>query len=110
MFDIDAVIERWSDVAAEGRRRTAHGHGRPTPRPRAAAADRKTRIEPKVDLVLYTSPESDKSQRALRAVREVLKDYDPEQVRFTTCDLSVHPQEGEEHSVVISSRPRTPLE
>jgi len=102
LFDVDDLIERWSGVAGEGRRRTAPGPRRPAPHPRTKAPDQKRPVEPKVDLILYTSPESDKSQRALRAVREVLKDYAPDQVHFTTCDLSVQPQAGDADSVVFT--------
>jgi hypothetical protein len=100
MFDIDAVLERLSDVAGERRRRT--GPLRPGPSPRAAADDRKTPVEPRVDLILYVSAASEKSLRALRAVKEVLRDYQAEQVRFSTCDLSVHPQDGENDSVLFT--------
>jgi hypothetical protein len=100
MFDIDAVLERLSEGTGERRRRA--GPSRPGPSPRATADDRKTPVQPRVDLILYVSAASEKSQRALRAVKEVLRDYQAEQVRFSTCDLSIHPQEGENDSVLFT--------
>ncbi|MBI2188729.1 MAG: hypothetical protein HYU37_16650 [Acidobacteria bacterium] len=88
-FDIDRTIERWPDTAGESRRRLAHSFRRPARRSTDSSADRATPPQPKVDLILYMSAESEKSQRALRAVREVLRDYDAAQVHFSTCDLSV---------------------
>lgn len=64
--------------------------------------DRQAQNEPKVELVLYTSAESEKSQRAVRAVKEVLKRYDISQVRFSMCDLSQRPQDGEIDDVVFT--------
>ena len=102
MFDVDAVIERWSDIGAESRRRTAHSAPR-RDRPRGTASDRTGPPQaPKIDLLLYVSPESDKSQRALRAVREVLRDYEPKEVNFSTCDLAAQPQAGDVHSIVFT--------
>lgn len=102
IFDVDTVIEQWSDLEAEGPRRVASFRGRPLRRPPATASDRKPADPPKVELVLYMSPASEKSQRALRVVREVLRDYDPAHVRLSTCDLSVQPQAGEVDSVVFT--------
>lgn len=84
---IDEFIERMEAL---------HGHARrtrrqaPTPRTvsRKAASNDRSRGREKIDLVLYTSPESEKSQKALRAVRDVLADYDESQIKFTVCDLS----------------------
>jgi hypothetical protein len=100
LFDVDAVIERRSEVAAERRRR--NGGDRPAPRTRGRAADQRTSESAKLDLLLYISPASEKSHRALRAVREVLQDYEPTHVNFSTCDLSVQPEAGDVHSVVFT--------
>jgi len=101
-FDVDTVIERWVEVAGNGRRRAGAARGRPARDPRGSEADRGALPEPKIDLILYTSPASEKSQRALRTVREVLQDYAPDQVRFSTCDLSIRPQEAEGRQVVFT--------
>lgn len=98
--DIDAVLDYLAHLAGEGRRQTASSLGRRS-RP-ASADDRKTPAAPRVDLILYVSAASEKSRRALRAVREVLKDYNTEQVRLSTCDLSVTPQDAEADSVLFT--------
>jgi circadian clock protein KaiB len=101
-IDLDAFLGHMSELAGEARRRVAFG-GRQIP-PRAATARdrRKPPAEPKVELVLYTSRESDKSQRAIRAIEAVLDQYDRSQVRLTMCDLSARPEEGEADSVVFT--------
>ena len=107
MFDdVDALLERLSDVASEGKRRT--GHLRPRPSPSATADDRKRPGEPRVDVVLYVSAASEKPQRALCAVREVLKDYDAGQVKFSTCDRLVRPQDAEADAVIFTPTLVTP--
>lgn len=100
MFDVDALVDASSDIECEGRRGSTRG--RSARRVREATGDGKTPERVKIDLILYISPESDKSRRALRAVREVLRDYEPMQVNFSTCDLSVQPQAGDVHSVVFT--------
>ena len=56
----------------------------------------------KIELVLYTSASSEKCQRALRAIREVLDQYDTSQVKFTVCDLSGRPSLAEADSVIFT--------
>lgn len=56
----------------------------------------------KIDLVLYTSAASAKSQKAVRMVRQVLELYEPSQVRFSTCDLAARPADGETDAVVFT--------
>jgi circadian clock protein KaiB len=68
--------------------------GRTPDRPRGGKA--------RVDLVLYTSAASDKSQRAIRAIQAVLERYVASQISFSTCDLSSDPQEGDIDSVVFT--------
>lgn len=99
--DVDSLLEYLADLTGESRRRTAPAGGR-LPR-RATATDRRQPpAQPRIDLILYMSAESEKSRRALRAVRDVLKDYDARQVKFSTCDLSVRPQDGEADSVLFT--------
>lgn len=96
-------IRDFEEAAAADIPRRVAGARAGTPRAhRASARDRDTPVAPKVDLVLYTSPESEKSQRAMRAIQNVLKRYDERQVRFSTCDLSQRPQDGEADSVVFT--------
>src|SRR6185436_17820540 len=56
----------------------------------------------KLELILYTSSESEKSQRAVRAIRQILERYDAAQVRLTICDLSTRPHAGDEDAVVFT--------
>lgn len=116
MFDIDALIAVRSEVECEGRRRVGPPQVRSARRTREGTGDRKTPERAKIELILYISPQSVKSRRALRAVREVLQDYEPEQVAFSTCDLSAQPQAADVHSVVFTptlvtqgSGPRTAI-
>jgi hypothetical protein len=89
--------------AGETPRRIGGSRHHSPPVRRASARDReKPPQEPRIDLVLYTSPESERSQRAVRAVHQVLKRYDERQIRFTTCDLSQRPQDGDADSVVFT--------
>ena len=71
--DIDAFIDRMLELTGETRRRLHAPAGHHVPRRHKSddAAD----PPPKIDLVLYTSAASEKSQKALRAVREVLAQY-----------------------------------
>jgi circadian clock protein KaiB len=99
--DIDAFLSRMLELTGETRRRLRVPARHHLPR-RPTSDDAPPPAPPKIDLVLYTSPESEKSQRALRAVREVLAQYDSSQVNFSTCDLSTRPQDGEVDSVVFT--------
>ena len=82
---IEFFIDRMGALEAQTRR------SRPlvTPsRPVSRANANSNKGREKIELVLYTSPSSEKSQKALRAVRAVLADYDGSQVKFIVCDLS----------------------
>jgi hypothetical protein len=94
-------IPDFEEAAATPRRLTGSRTGH-SPVRRASAKDHEKPQDPKVELVLYTSPASEKSMRAIRAIENVLKRYDARQVRFTTCDLSQRPQDGEADSVVFT--------
>jgi hypothetical protein len=98
--DIDAFLERMRELAGETRRRTRVPGGRPTP-PRGNASDRSA-SPPKIEMVLYMSAASEKSQKALRAIHNVLENYVAAQVKFSTCDLSKSPEGGEDDSVVFT--------
>ena len=100
--ELDTFIDRIADLAGESRRQIGGTNGRHTVAKRAEARDRKPRSEPRIELVLYTSPESEKSHRAVRAVQAVLKRYNESQVRFTMCDLSQRPQDGDADSEVFT--------
>ena len=101
--DIDAFLSRMLELTGETRRRLRVPTGHHVPRRHKAddAADAPP-PPPKIDLVLYTSAASEKSQKALRAVREVLDQYESSQVKFSTCDLSTRPQDAEADSVIFT--------
>lgn len=101
-LDIDALIDSLSRLESDRPRRLGGVRGRATPPRRSSAGDSQPPQEPKIDLVLYTSPASEKSRRAMRAVEQVLRRYDMSQVRFVTCDLSKRPQDGDADSVVFT--------
>ena len=100
--DIDGFLSRMLELTGETRRRVHRHVGHVPRRHKADDAADPPPAPPKIDLVLYTSAASEKSQKALRAVREVLEQYVSSQVKFSTCDLSTRPQDGEADSVVFT--------
>jgi hypothetical protein len=98
--DIDAFLDRMLELTGETRRRLRAPAGHQVPS--RHKSDEAPESPPKIDLVLYTSAASEKSQKALRAVREVLSHYVSSQVKFSTCDLSTRPQDAEADSVVFT--------
>jgi circadian clock protein KaiB len=98
--DINAFLDRMQELTGEASRRLRGPVGYHPPR-RHKANDVPD-PPPKIDLVLYTSAESEKSQKALRAVREVLSQYVSSQVKFSTCDLSKRPQDADADAVVFT--------
>src|SRR5262249_30862766 len=81
-------------------------HTRPTRVPRRQRGVSNDNARPgkstKIELVLYTSAASEKCQKALRTIRDVLDQYDTSQVKFTVCDLSGRPSLGDADSVVFT--------
>jgi len=63
-----------------------------------------------LDLVLYVSCQSLASARAAQTLRGLIPDGRPE-IRLTICDLSLHPDAGEEDNIVFTPTlvKRTPL-
>jgi circadian clock protein KaiB len=99
--DVDAFLDRMLELTGETRHRLRGPAGHQAPR-RHKANHAPDPPPPKIDLVLYLSAESEKSQKALRAVREVLSQYVASQVKFSTCDLSKSPQDADADSVVFT--------
>src|SRR5688572_22417975 len=101
--DPDMVDGLTTDVseAVGVRRRQTSNRSKVNP---AVASDRAQRSspDPKIDLVLYTSGASEKSQRALRTIRQVLAEYNPAQVRFVSCDLLECPTDGDTDAVMFT--------
>jgi len=98
-FDIDGFLDRISMDASPVSRRI----GGPAARSRRRSTARDDSVvEPRIDLILYTSAVSVKSQRAVRAVQDVLRGYETSQIKFATCDLSQRPLDGDVHAVVFT--------
>lgn len=86
------------------RRRLAMGR-RGTPRPTAndkSNGGTRPSKESKIELVLYISPASEKCQKAIRTVRDVLEHYDMAQVKFSVRDLAQRAEEADEDAVVFT--------
>ena|SRR5688572_20837698 len=98
--DVDALLHQVF-LMGETRRRVAGVPQKP-PASRVRAHDGYKTQPPRIDLILYTSAASEKSQKAARAVQDVLKKYNAAQIKFAVCDLSVCPQEGETDAVVFT--------
>lgn len=101
--DLDGFLAGTGDIIAQAKRRRARRVLRGAGTPPHLASDRsggkpRTRIE----LVLYTSPESDKCQKAIRAINHVLERFNVSQVSFTVCDVAKHPHRADEDSVVFT--------
>ena len=98
--DIEAFLDRMQELTGETRRRPRPPAGHPVSRNHKSNDG--PAIPPKIEIVLYTSAESEKSQKALRVIKGVLEMYVSTQVKFSTCDLSQSPQDGEVDSVVFT--------
>jgi two-component system, OmpR family, response regulator len=101
--DVDTLLDCMADiVAATKQRRQFAGGARPASRPTLALDGHRPPRGIRLELVLYTSAASEKSQRALRTVQRVLEKYNASQVNFTIRDLSSRPSSGDEDSVVFT--------
>jgi circadian clock protein KaiB len=98
--DIDRFLDRMREATGETRRRMRVPGARTSPPPRSA--NDRPEAPPKIEIVLYTSAASAKSQKALRAIQNVLENYVAAQVKFSTCDLARRPEDGEADSVVFT--------
>jgi CheY-like chemotaxis protein len=99
--ELEPFLDRMSDVVAITKRRRAGAKPGPA-RATAASGSRPARKHARVELVLYTSASSEKCQRALRTVQQVLREYDAEQVHFTVTDLAGDPDAGDKDAVVFT--------
>lgn len=88
------------DARAQRRRKTVRSSGASV---RGSANDHaRPSRRPKVELVLYTSSKSEKSLRAIRALRTVLERYDAGDYHLTIHDLATSPSKGDEDGVVFT--------
>jgi CheY-like chemotaxis protein len=100
-FDLDPFLDHMAHMVAMAKRRRARHNGRAAG-DGAGAHHRRRSPGCKVELVLYTSAASEKCQRAIRSIQQVLERYEREQVSFTICDLSGDPEAGETDAVIFT--------
>jgi len=101
--DLDRFLAGVGEIVAQAKRKRAaramrggNGHS-------GMAADKPgAKPRTRVELVLYTSPASDKCQKAIRAIQRVLDRYNVSQVNFTICDVAKDPEVAEEDSIVFT--------
>jgi len=101
--DVDPFLTGVGEIVAQAKRkrparalRGGNGHS-------GLAADKPgTKPRARIDLVLYTSPASDKCQKAIRAIHQVLDRYNVSQVKFTICDVAKDPEVAEQDSIVFT--------
>src|SRR3954463_10633467 len=87
-FDLDPFLDRMGAIIFQTQQRRRVGPKRSKGTARAGANDGRNGTAHRIELVLYTSPASEKCQKAIRAIQDVLVNYNRAQVRFTICDLS----------------------
>jgi CheY-like chemotaxis protein len=104
--DLDPFLDRVADIVAATRRRRGdvrHQSRRREPSDLAFDIHRpSSRKRPRLELVLYTSAASEKSQRALRTLQRVMDRFNASQVSLTITDLAAAPSGGEADSVVFT--------
>jgi len=106
-LELDPFLDKMSDLIAvtkrrrEARRQHSTACGAPL---RSLAFDNNKPWKKgiRLELVLYTSAASEKSQRALRTVQRVMDRYNAAQVSFTIRDLSDRPASGDEDAVIFT--------
>ena len=87
-FDVEPFLDKMGAIIFQTQRRRAGPKRAKGSAAKAGANDGGTDAAHRIELVLYTSPASEKCQRAIRAIQDVLVNYNRAQVRFTICDLS----------------------
>ena len=101
--DLDRFLAGAGEIVAQAKRKRAVRALRGGNRHAALAPDKPgPKQRTRIDLVLYTSPSSDKCQKAIRAIQQVLDRYNVSQVNFTICDVAKNPQGAEEDSIVFT--------
>jgi CheY-like chemotaxis protein len=103
-LDIEPFLDRMGEIIARTRQRSLKRSTRPPSPARGTSHDRPPRggKAVKIELVLYVSASSEKCQKALRTIQQVLEMYEAQQVSFFVCDLSGKPALAEEDAVVFT--------
>jgi CheY-like chemotaxis protein len=101
-FELDPFLDRIGDIVAHAQRRRRLAASRPSQARGISHDHYRVAKAPKIDLVLYTSPASEKCRRAVRTVRAVLDRYDQRDVKFSICDLSTNSALADADAVVFT--------
>ncbi|HZR22379.1 MAG TPA: circadian clock KaiB family protein [Vicinamibacterales bacterium] len=103
-LDIESFLDRMGEIIAHTKKREVARSTRPPAHARGTSHDRGRRSDKqaKIELVLYVSPSSEKCQKAVRTIQQVLEQYDAQQVNFSVCDLTGRPSTAEEDAVVFT--------
>ena len=102
-FDLDPFLDHMAYIVAMAKRRKARRESRGSGDGDDAGFHNRGRSRRgKVELVLYTSAASDKCQRAIRSIQQVLDRYERDEVSFTICDLSGDPEAGDADAVIFT--------
>jgi circadian clock protein KaiB len=100
--DLDPFLDRMGHIITLTKRRNGRG-ARPLAKFRGTSNDDPRRVpRQKIELVLYTSASSEKCQKAVRTIREVLERYEASQVSLRICDLSGRPADGDADAVIFT--------
>lgn len=101
--ELEPFLDRMADIVAATKRYRALSVMRLPAARRGVAFDkgRPSKVI-KIELILYTSGDSEKCQRALRTIHRVLEQYNRAQVSLTVCDLALNPSGGEADAVVFT--------
>ena len=100
--DLEPLLDKMGQIVASTRRRASNSV-RPPRAHRGTSNDGHRADKPaKIELVLYTSSESEKSLKAIRSIRRVLEQYEAADISFAICDLSGRPNSAEEDAVVFT--------
>ncbi len=103
-LDIEPFLDRMGDIVTAAKRRRAVSRLKPPPPTRGVSFDHsgRSRRTSKIELVLYVSAASEKCQKALRTIDEVLQQYEAAQINLTVRDLSGKPSSADEDAVVFT--------
>jgi len=101
---IDPILDRTGTIVTHTRNGRTSVRRRQVPKTHRGLSNDNARPakSTRIELVLYTSAWSEKCQRALRTIRDVLNQYNTSQVKFTVCDLSGRPSLADADSVVFT--------
>jgi len=103
-LDVDSFLDRMGEIVVAAKRRRRGAQLKPPFVTRGLSNDR-SRPSPKtakIELVLYVSASSEKCQKALRTIRDVLQQFNTSQVHFIVRDLSGVPASADEDAVVFT--------